>query len=117
MVPVNVMDALPVPVPVTNVKPVVCARVVVPFDTLSVTCIAAVPASASAIEMAFPFATENTSAESSLTVCKPGAELVGPSLIDATLIDRLIDELANTPSLATKVTERAKVFGFSLIFW
>jgi hypothetical protein len=99
-VPVNVIIWLALPLPVTNVNPVVWKRLAVPLETLSVSCIAAGPASTSAMEMTLPFAVENTSGVSSLTVCTPGTELIDASLIEATVIARLIGELVKKPSFA-----------------
>jgi hypothetical protein len=83
----------------------------------NVTWSAALPASTSPTEIAFPFAVENTSGASSLAACTPGTLLSGASLSELTEICRTTAALVSPASLAVKVTLRVSVLGLPLVFW
>ena len=85
-VPVKVIAALPVPVPVLNVSPLVPESVSVPLLTLRLTCSALASESTSLTEIALLVAVENASAAFSLTVCGPGTVLTGGWLTSLTVI-------------------------------
>ncbi len=74
-----------VPSPDVNVSPVVPDNVRVPLVTDTVTSTALVPASASLIEIWFPFTDENTLLVSSLVLCAPGTVLVVVSVTSVTV--------------------------------
>ena len=85
-VPVKVMVASAVPSPTRNVSPAVDASVIVPLVPVSVTFIAAPPASTSLIVIRFPLAVSKVRTESSLTDCAPGTVLTGGSLTALTVM-------------------------------
>jgi hypothetical protein len=74
-VPRTVIVLSAVPSPAMNVRPDVPASVSVPLVTLIVISLTAAPALASLIEMALPFAVENTRFVSSLVACAAGTLL------------------------------------------
>jgi hypothetical protein len=112
MVPVKVIVGLLAPLPVTKVRPVVWARVNLPFVTLNVTCSALPPASTSLTKIGLPLVEENTNGESSLVLCATGTVFTGALSMEVTPICRVAGALVRFPSLVTKVTVRVAVFGF-----
>ena len=85
-VPVNVIEALLVPVPVLNESPLVPERVSVPLLTLKLTCSALPSESTSLTEIALLVAVEKTSEVFSLTVCDPGTVFTGGWFTSLTVI-------------------------------
>src|SRR5437660_8490278 len=71
------MVVLPVPVPAVKLRPAVPLRVSVPLVAVRVSCIGALPASGSAIEIVLPLALEKTNWLFSTTDCAPGTVLTG----------------------------------------
>ncbi len=88
-VPVNVIAASAVPSPVENVSPDVPLSESVPCVPVSVTCIAAAPASTSPMLIRLPLAALNTSGTPSRAVCVPGTVFTGASFTAVTVIDAL----------------------------
>src|SRR5215468_5795452 len=81
--PVTVI--VPVPLPLT-VRPVVPARVSTPLVAAKVTCTLELPASTSAMLIAFPLALENVSVPSSFMVWAAGRVLTGASFTELTVM-------------------------------
>src|ERR1043165_286753 len=81
---VPVICTVAVPLPVT-VKPVVAARVMMPFAALKVAWSDAWPASGSATDSGFPLATDRVNERSWATLCVGGSEITGGWFINWTV--------------------------------
>ncbi len=83
--PLKVAVVSPLPVPAEKLKPEIPASVKVPLVAVRVT--SSTLLSTSVTEIAFPLATEKTSAVSSLVFCATGTVLTGASLTALTVME------------------------------